>query len=252
VDAAAAGAAQAVGNLDNGTVADYANAAKQGAKTGAEVGIALPAAGAALGTLYRSAIPFFARPAADMGRTATGLLASSITPRAAATLDTLGPQAVLPDASPSFQGLAQGVAAKPGPAADLVVDTLAARAAKQPTRLASDLTENLGPAMSPVELEASMTARQKAAGPLYESALQNAPAVDTTNALATIGEQLNGAPTGSPMRRALESARTMLQQESNGDFRPVTDARTLLNARRQLDTMIDRSTFGACSRRCGL
>ena len=61
-------------------------------------------------------------------------------------------------------GLAQGVAAKPGPAADLVVDTLATRAAKQPTRLAADLNENLGPAMSPVELETSMTARRKAAG----------------------------------------------------------------------------------------
>jgi hypothetical protein len=102
------------------------------------------------------------------------------------------------------------------------------------------LNENLGPAISPVELEASMTARQKAAGPLYESALQNAPAVDTTNALATIGEHLNAAPAGSPMRRALENARTMLQQESNGGLRPVTDARTLLNARKQLDTMIEQ------------
>jgi hypothetical protein len=96
--------------------------------------------------------------------------------------------------------------------------------------------------MSPVALEGAMTARQRAAGPLYETALNNAPAVDTTNALAEIGRQLNSAPAGSPERAALTRARAMLMAESDSGVPvPVTDARTLLNAWHALDDMM---TYG--------
>jgi hypothetical protein len=171
-DAAIAGGVGGATGVTSGNPSDYLQAAKTGAEIGGLLGGSLPVAGSALGAAYRTAAPFFAQPATGMGRTATGLLSNAMTPRAEAALTKLGPEAVLADASPSFQGLAQGVAAKPGPAADMVVDALTARAEGQPARLAADLNTNLGPAMSPVALEGAMTARQKAASPLYEKAFR--------------------------------------------------------------------------------
>ena len=136
-------------------------------------------------------------------------------------------------------GLAQGVAARPGPAADAVVDTLTARHAGQARRLASDMDEAFGPAMSPVQLEGAMRSRQSLNSPAYEGALRNAGPVDATDALAEIGQRMTTAPRGSPEYAGLSRARTMLMQDGpQGAPIPVTDARTLLNARQTIDDMM--------------
>ncbi len=242
LDGALAGATDAVGHKDEGSVADYADAAMHGAKVGAGVGAALPAGAALVGGAYRAVAPAFSSTADGMSKAAGTLLRSAVSPRTAETLQKLGPDGMLADASPTFQGLAQGVAAKPGPAADRMVDALSARQTGQAARLASDLDTHLGPAQSPVELEQAMASRQAATRPMYEQAVQNAGSVDPSDALSTIGHFLNSAPAGSPERNALIRARNMLlTRGDNGQPVHVTDPRTLLNARHALDDLI---TYG--------
>jgi hypothetical protein len=237
-DAAAQGALQGIGNTDNGSVSDYAKAAGTGAATGFGLGATLPVAGAAVGAAYRNAAPFFTRPIPGMTRGATGLLSNAITPEGAAALDSLGPAAVLADATPGTQGLAQGIAAKADAPAGTMVNTLRARQLAAPTRLNADLEGNLGPAMSPVELNSAMDARIAAAAPAQRAAVDSAPAVMPTDALSEIGNRLVREPAG-PMRNALERARAMLAPEVNGVPVPITDARVLLRARQNLDDMIN-------------
>ncbi len=227
-------------------VADAATRTGVGAGVGASVGGLVPLGGAAIGGAYRAAAPFFTRPVEGASRVTGGLLSNAATARAQSTLSRLGDDALLADASPSMQGLAMGVAAKPGAAADLVTDTLTARQAGQARRLAGDMDEALGPAISPVEIETAMRARQSRQSPAYTRAIDNAGAVDTTDALAEIGRRLNTAANGSPERAALERARTMLMRETNGQPVPVSDARTLLNVRHALDDMMEHGdpTFG--------
>lgn len=242
LDGALTGAADAVGHKDTGSLSDYADAALHGAKIGASVGAALPAGAALVGGTYRAVAPAFSSAPDGMSKAAGALLRSAVSPRAAQTLQTLGPDAMLADASPTFQGLAQGVAAKPGLAADRMADALSTRQSGQAARLASDLDTNLGPAMSPVELEQAMSSRQAATRPHYEQAIQNAGPVDPTDALSAIGHFLNSAPAGSPERNALIRARNMLlTRGENGLPVPVSDPRTLLNARHALDDLI---TYG--------
>ena len=66
---------------------------------------------------------------------------------------------MLADASPSMQGLAQGVAAKPGPSADMLGAALLERNEGQAGRLAGDLDTNLGPALSP-QIDRTIDERQ--------------------------------------------------------------------------------------------
>jgi hypothetical protein len=239
LDGALAGAADAIGHKDAGSLSEYGSDALHGAKIGAGMGAAVPAAGAMVGGAYRAVAPMFSAAPEGMSRASGNLLRSAVSPRVPEALDRLGPDAVLADASPTFQGLAQGVAAKPGPAADRMVDALTARHSGQATRLAADLDANLGPAISPVELEQAIAARQGATRPLYARAVNEAGPVDTSDALALIGRHLNTAPAGSPEQAALLRARTMMLQHSQeGVPTPVTDARTLLNVRQALDDMI--------------
>jgi hypothetical protein len=238
-DAALYGAAQGAGNVSQGSVGDYAKAAGIGGLEGAALGTALPVAGAGIGAAYRNVAPFFTRAVPGTSKVTTGILSQSLTPEGVAGLGGLGPAAMVADATPGTQGLAKGVASGVDRPANDLVAALQARKDLTPQRLATDINANLGPAASPVAVDAQLTAQQRTASPIYQQALSGAGPVDTTNVLAEIGNRLNSAPEGSPMRSALERARNMLMRDTNAGPIPVDHAETLLNARHALDDMID-------------
>jgi hypothetical protein len=70
-------------------------------------------------------------------------------------LDELGPDARLLDASPSFQGRAQGLAIQPE-TREMIVDPLLARNRGTNQRLATDLDSAIGPAPIPSRVEAEL------------------------------------------------------------------------------------------------
>lgn len=239
-----AGIGTAQGLSDTRDLTDWRDAAGnagKGAALGSMIGVSVPLAGAGLGAAYRTAAPFFARPVDGASRTTTGLLANALSQHSSDTLDRLGPQAILADASPSMQGLAQGVAAKPGPSADMLAAALADRQAGQAGRLATDLNENLGPAISRSEINAGMDARQAATGPMYETALLSAPSVDITPATQVLENAMLTAK-GRNVGR-LNDAQTNLQApyRVNGRVVPETDPRALQQAKFALDEEIART-----------
>ncbi len=232
---------------DLGDVTDTAKRAATGATVGGFVGGLVPVGGAAIGGAYKAVAPFFTRPAEGMSRVTGGLLSNAIGPRAQSTMQRLGDDAILADASPSLTGLAQGVAAKPGPAADLVTDTLTARHAGQAERLNADLNTHLGPAMSPAEVGAMMDAKQAATGPMYERALGSAPAVDITPASQALESAMLTAK-GRNVGR-LEAAQTDLQApyRVQGRVVPESDPRALQQAKFAMDEEIARTQAQAGS-----
>jgi hypothetical protein len=238
LDAAGYGAAQRAGHVEEGTASDYGKAALEGAKEGAIVGAGLPAAGSLIGAGVKAAGGILSR-VPGVSRSVTGLLSPAVTPEAVATAQTLGPRGMVADISPAAQGLAGGVASQADEAGNSLTAALRARQAETPQRLRTDIEANLGPAVSPVQLEGQLRATQRTASPIYQNALQGAGPVDTTGALAEVGQRLTSAPQGSSMRRALENVRTMMMRDANGVPVPVEDAATLLNVRHELDDLIE-------------
>ncbi len=162
---------------------DYADAAKHagvGAAAGSFIGGGVPILGAGLGTAYRMAAPMLSRPVDGMSRVTTTLLANALSRRSSDALDKYGSQAMLADASPSMQGFAMGVAGRPGPSADALGAALLERHEGQAGRLAGDLDANLGPAISPRTIDATMDAKQAATGPMFDRALASRDTVDIT------------------------------------------------------------------------
>lgn len=90
-------------------------------------------------------------------------------------LAQMGPEATLMDLGPNLQSLAGGLASVRGPAQKALRDTVEARAAGGPTRMAADIAKTLGSGPELGQLTESIIAAQKAAAdPLY-SAVRNVP-----------------------------------------------------------------------------
>jgi hypothetical protein len=136
-DAAAYGAAQRAGHVEDGSPSDYAQAALQGAKEGAIVGAGLPVAGGILGSVAKLAGKL-AGNVPGVSRSVVGLLSPAVTPEALAGAQTLGPRGMVADISPAAQGLAGGVASQADEAGNSLTAALRARQAETPQRLRTD------------------------------------------------------------------------------------------------------------------
>jgi len=90
-------------------------------------------------------------------------------------LAQLGPDATVMDLGPNLQSLAGGLASVRGPAQKVLRNTVEARAAGGPTRMAADIAKTLGSGPEIGQLTESIIAAQKAAAdPLY-TAVRNVP-----------------------------------------------------------------------------
>lgn len=223
-----------------------AEEALQGGAIGGGLGLIAPGAGAAIGGAIKGAARLNAamRPQVEGISNPTAriliedLKNSGGAAPVRARLAELGDDAMLLDASPSFQGRAQGIAVRPE-TREAIVNPLEARNAATNERLAAGLDDALGEAPVPSQIEAQFAARRAATGPGYEDALSNGPQVDTSGALAEIGQRLNTA--AGAERRALIRARELLTEEADSGIVPRSDPRYLHNAKGALDDLI---TYG--------
>ncbi|MBP2495302.1 hypothetical protein ABID82_002366 [Methylobacterium sp. PvP062] len=221
----------------------------KGGVAGATLGAAAPGLGQAVGAGARKiaeAVGMRAVPSAGMGAPAMEKLAAD-TSNAGGTgavrvrLGELGPEAMLLDASPSFEGRAQGLAVLPD-TREAIVDPLRQRAAGANARLAADVDQHLGPTMDPAAFAAEwQNAYREAVPPLYQQALGQPVQVDTSPVLETIGRM--GAQEKGGAELALRRAWGLLhaEQEVPGLGRAVVPDRrpeALHNAKEALDSMI--------------
>lgn len=146
-------------------------------------------------------------------------------------LAKLGPEARLLDASPSFEGSAQGLSVRPE-TREMIVDPLIARGQGTGARLASDLDAAMGPAPLPSQIAGNIEAGQVALSPDYNRAFQGARAVDTT----PLAQRLDAATidTRGSAQKAVRDVRGYLDVPGNpGTLDP--SPRALLSTRQAID-----------------
>ncbi|KQT55417.1 hypothetical protein ASG52_24760 [Methylobacterium sp. Leaf456] len=228
------------------------NAARQGAQWGGALGLASPAVGQAVGRgigLLSEDIAARLSPVPGMRSSAAGKLADDLRSSGGldpvrARLGELGPDAMLLDASPSFEGRAQGLAVLPD-TRDAITAPLTARASGANARLGTDVDRHLGPNVDPAAFRGSLDAAyEQAVPPLYRQSLAQPLQVDTSDVLATIrrlGETEKGGAAN-----ALRAAWGLLHAEGDvpGVGRALIPDRrpeALHNVKEALDGMIARA-----------
>jgi hypothetical protein len=237
------GAAHGAGNTYSDKVADYIDAAKGGATTGALVGGALPLAGAAAGGLYRTGAAFLGPRVEGAGRGASAMLRSAAMADESGlrNLPAMGSDAMLVDAGPAMLGLGQGAGTGTGAGRTALVDALRSRDAGTGNRLAATLDQNFGRSPVPSQVEAGLAGGREALGPAYAQVLDDAgvaaahgaPPMDT-RALAQNLEALTRVERG-PAQQAARQVRQMLNDQ-HGALDRSPD--TLLNTRQAIDGML--------------
>lgn len=153
----AGGAGGAIGGLQGGLssrdwtdIPQTATDVAIGAGVGGGLGLALPAAGQAIGAGVRSVADVLRGRADGMSRAATGHLARAIEadggmPAVKAEIDRLGPDAMLLDAGQSLKGIAQGANLVAPEARAMTSARLQARDDATNARVRSDVEQLLGP-----------------------------------------------------------------------------------------------------------
>jgi hypothetical protein len=183
----AIGAVQGAAGTDGGFDERMAGS-KTGFVGGGVAGAVSPAIGAAVGKgvgIVSDAVRSRMAPnPAGMSNAAAEALSQDVRAAGGAgavrsRLDELGPDARLLDASPSFQGRAQGLAIQPE-TREMIVDPLLARNAGTNQRLATDLDNAIGPAPIPSRVEADLAQSRGIVGDQYPHVMEGARAVDTS------------------------------------------------------------------------
>lgn len=160
------------------------------------------------------------------------LAADKIPPgQVAERVSAIGPDATVADLGPNMQALAATGAALPGPAGDRMIEQFAARKAAGPTRIEGAVSDVLGPAPTPSDVQAQVRAGKRALGPDYESALSGAQPVDTTALAGSLDEQ--SSLLRGKARSALQLVRDMLDQ--------VVDPEEIARAQHELTQEWDAS-----------
>ena len=230
------GAGQAEGSLGERSVG-----ALYGAAGGGAIGALGAPIAAGTGALARQGMALLPQRAAGLGpaatREATAALAEAGPAQVQQRLADLGPDAMLLDAAQPFLGRAQGLAVEPGAPGERIVSSLRTRDAATDARLAQGLTDALGPAPVPSQVEAQFAGQRAATRPMYERALNEAPPVDAAVALAEIGQRLNTA--AGAERAGLLRARELLTQDGPNGLIARSDPRYLHNAKGALDDLIN-------------
>lgn len=221
--------------------------ARQGAITGAAFGAAAPAAGATIGAGIRKfydLVGGMRAPESGFGSAATRMLGEDTAASGGAQavrdrMAQLGTPAMLLDASPSFQGRAQGLAARPE-TMQQIVDPIRARDAGTTARLNTDVDGALGPASSPRELDAQVKALRSVPNSAIGDAVRNAPnPVDIRPVLSSIDQRLQTAVGGEAA--ALQRARSLLAHEDpqTGWVTIESNPQRLHGVKQELDNLIN-------------
>lgn len=200
-----------------------------GAVTGSLIGGSIPAVGAGVGKAYRAVADSLTKPSVSTSKAASRALDDAMRADGyqaiRSKLDTLGPEAMLPDAGPSLQGLGQGVALRPGDAKSTLVNALTERNKGTNGRLGSDINAALGPGGSAIAETNAIRAARSAEHQDLPAIFKDAPKVDVTEPLAIIGQRLNTAE--GPEKAALLNLRAqLLEEKATPAGAPTPAART--------------------------
>lgn len=234
------GAVQGVGDAPDLTdTVDVGAHVAQGAKYGGVIGAALPGVAAGVGAGYRALAGRTHLPDGVNAIAAERLAKAAQADREGVeNLSRLGPEALLADAGPSLQGLAQGVATKPGEGRTTLVQALRTRNEGTNARIGADVESALGPAQSPNMAAEGLKARRTAIHEELPAVFEQAPPVDTRAALAFVGAKLDKAV--GPERAALLKAREYLMEGGpTGLPMPVANAEKLANAKIALSSLVE-------------
>ncbi|WP_339032665.1 hypothetical protein WI604_15910 [Bradyrhizobium symbiodeficiens] len=212
------GAQGAASSKDGTNIPQTAMDAGIGAGTGFVVGGLMPGAGRVIGAGYNSIANAARGQAEGMSRGASRHLVPAMaadTPAAVqARLAELGPDAMLVDAGPSFLGKGQGASLNSDEGRTILQGRLTTRDQGTNQRIMEDVNRALGPAEDPQTVRNAIVGhRSEVDARNYPAAFRNAPPVDTANVLVELGPMIQGSPTGSLERRALENLRGMLMTE---------------------------------------
>lgn len=221
----------------------------QGAAIGGGAGLAAPLAAAGVGAGVRKIADIARNYLAQSDNALTGLSAGAVryaretfaSPTQQAQflreIQRLGPEAMLADVSPDWQGVARGAAGRPGQR-DAIVGAIQARDAGRNQRLTGDLDANLGRPVVPSRVEAELKASRDALGPRYGEVFRGERAVNTeglAGELETAAVELRG-----PAQQAATRARGMLNITGEDELDP--SPRTLLQVRQALDGLMEGET----------
>ncbi|GJE29555.1 hypothetical protein [Methylobacterium organophilum] len=241
----------AIGGADAGVRSDWdLREIEKGTALGGAFGAGAPAVGALAGAGIRKAAEAVASRAAPapagIGRSALAKLAEDFRNAGGpepvrARLAELGPGAMLLDASPAFEGRAQGLAVLHD-TREAVTRPIVERARDANARLASDVNGNLGPSVEPAAFhDAIDRSYAQAVPPMYGEALRSTAPVDTSDVLAAIGRlgETEKGGASSALRRAWNLLHTEAEVPGVGRAQ-VPDRRpeALHNAKEALDAMI--------------
>ncbi|MFL6948169.1 MAG: hypothetical protein ACJ8FU_08220 [Xanthobacteraceae bacterium] len=225
------GAANAAGHADTLDPAEFAQKLGHGAREGAVFGAGLPVLGSIAGATFKAGSRWLGPKPDGVEGAAGRVLEQALPTNTPERLAELGPEASVADVSPSMQGVAQGTAGRPGPAADKVVGFLKARDERVPTRLGQALDETLGPDVSPQALATDIAATRKAVvDPLNQAGDQGTVEAGNLAERPSVGAALNtaakaAADEGAPLA-------TVLRDEA-GNIVPNDAAETFAAGSRQ-------------------
>lgn len=208
----------AAGSRDWTNIPQTAMDAGIGAGTGFVVGGLLPGTARVIGSGYNYLANVARGQAEGMSRGASRHLVDAMaadTPAAVqARLAELGPDAVLADAGPAFLGKAQGASLNSDEGRTILQGRLTTRDEGTNQRIMGDVNRALGPAEDPQTVRNAIVGhRSEVDARNYPAAFRNAAPVDTSGVLVELGPMIQGSPTGSMERRALENLRGMLMTE---------------------------------------
>ncbi|SFM62633.1 hypothetical protein [Methylobacterium pseudosasicola] len=240
-------------------------AARNGAIAGGALGAAAPAAGAALGAGMRNFYEMIGSrlgPSSGFSPAATRVLAEDAANSGGVApirsrMGELGSEAMLLDASPSFQGQAQGLAVRPE-TREAVTAPIITRAGGMTDRLASDINGAFGPAISPQAATDTFAAMRQVPNQAIGAAVDGAQSpVSARPVLGMIDDRLQTARGAE--ETVLRRARDMLAHTDpeTGWTTIADDPRILHNVKQEMDRVINYGdpglgvTPGALARKDG-
>lgn len=149
-------------------------------------------------------------------------------------LDKLGPDAMLADVSPNWQGVARGAATRPG-TRSMIVDPLNERSALANTRLRGDVENSLGPDPVPSAIDRELQRSQEQVGRQYTPALQERTPYDFTPITNDLDRQISTIR--GDAQRQLINVRNMLNEF--GGERVTNDPSVAFQTRQAIDGILE-------------
>jgi hypothetical protein len=216
----------ALGSKDWTDLPQVAKDAGMGAGVGLLVGGSIPAAGAAIGTGYRTVANAVTGRVEGMSRGAGSHLVKAVEadgPAAVqARMQELGPDAMLADAGPALLGKAQGASLNSDEGRSVLQTALTNRNEGTNARVMGDVNRALGPAEDPQIVTDAIKAHRTAVDSVnYPAALDNAPPVRIAPIMSELIDRIDQTPVGSMEHKALSNLQDMLTRQ---ETRPLLDA----------------------------